>query len=111
MMVWSYAEDTSTVPLVIGPCRIKDSINYVSSVLLVNLSKMVESRKSQATYPDAKTMLNNLLHDHEHVIRTLRADIDACTKYQDAGTTDFLTGLLEQHEKIAWMLRSFLENR
>jgi starvation-inducible DNA-binding protein len=77
----------------------------------VNLSKIVESRKSQATYPDAKTMLNNLLHDHEHVIRTLRADIDACTKYQDAGTTDFLTGLLEQHEKIAWMLRSFLENR
>jgi starvation-inducible DNA-binding protein len=24
------------------------------------------------------------------------------------GTNDFLTGLMEKHEKIAWMLRSFL---
>ena len=28
--------------------------------------------------------------------------------HRDVGTTDFLTGLLEQHEKAAWMLRSFL---
>jgi starvation-inducible DNA-binding protein len=25
------------------------------------------------------------------------------------GTNDFLTGLMEQHEKMAWMLRAFLE--
>jgi DNA-binding ferritin-like protein len=24
------------------------------------------------------------------------------------GTNDFLTGLMEQHEKMAWMLRAFL---
>jgi starvation-inducible DNA-binding protein len=29
-------------------------------------------------------------------------------RYQDVGTADFLTGLLEKHEKTAWMLRSFL---
>src|SRR3989441_11681007 len=28
--------------------------------------------------------------------------------YQDIGTSDFLTGLLEKHEKMAWMLRAFL---
>ena len=27
----------------------------------------------------------------------------------DAGTADFLTGLMEEHEKMAWMLRSMLE--
>ena len=25
-----------------------------------------------------------------------------------AGTNDFLTGLMEQHEKMAWMLRAFV---
>ena len=27
----------------------------------------------------------------------------------DAGTNDFLTGLMEKHAKMAWMLRAFLE--
>jgi starvation-inducible DNA-binding protein len=36
--------------------------------------------------------------------------VDTVTdKHKDTGTADFLTGLLEQHEKSAWMLRSFLE--
>jgi starvation-inducible DNA-binding protein len=34
----------------------------------------------------------------------------ACQElYQDAGTADFLTGLMEDHEKMAWMLRAVLE--
>jgi starvation-inducible DNA-binding protein len=28
--------------------------------------------------------------------------------YKDAGTADFLTGLMEAHEKMAWMLRAHL---
>lgn len=60
--------------------------------------------------PAARDMLANLLADHEALVRSLRADVDAVTdKYKDTGTADFLTGLLEQHEKSAWMLRSFLE--
>ena len=30
-------------------------------------------------------------------------------KYADAGTSDFLTGLMEKHEKMAWMLRALVE--
>jgi starvation-inducible DNA-binding protein len=30
-------------------------------------------------------------------------------KHNDAGTSDFLTGLMEKHEKMAWMLRSYNE--
>jgi len=53
-------------------------------------------------------MLATLLADHEAVIRTLRSDIGPVTdRYKDVGTTDFLTGLLEKHEKMAWMLRAF----
>ena len=55
-------------------------------------------------------MLAALLADHEAVIRTLRADLaTAMDKFSDAGTSDLLTGLLEKHEKMAWMLRAFVE--
>src|SRR6267142_469034 len=48
--------------------------------------------------------------DDETIIRQLRADADtAASKLHDAGTNDFLTGLMESHEKMAWMLRAFLE--
>ncbi len=59
-------------------------------------------------YPDADTMLANLQEDYEEIIRSLRTDLAACQdKFHDAGTADFLTGLMEQHEKTAWMVRSF----
>jgi len=59
---------------------------------------------------DAKGMLASLSGDHEAVIRSLRGDLaTAIDKFGDAGTSDFLTGLMEKHEKMAWMLRAFLE--
>lgn len=60
-------------------------------------------------YPPTRDMLANLLADHETVIRQLRVDLEtSANTYQDMGTNDFLTGLMEQHEKMAWMLRAFL---
>jgi len=29
-------------------------------------------------------------------------------KYKDAGSADFVTGLMEQHEKMAWFIRSYM---
>jgi starvation-inducible DNA-binding protein len=61
-------------------------------------------------YPDARHMLSNLLTDHESLMRQLRADAETCDeKFHDLGTNDFLAGLMERHEKMAWMFRSFLE--
>lgn len=58
--------------------------------------------------PDAHTMIANLLADHETVIQALRADLEMTAgKYQDSGTNDFLTGVMKEHEKMAWMLRVF----
>ena len=57
----------------------------------------------------AREMLAQLLADHETLIRTLRAEAaQVGDKHDDAGTEDFLVGLMEQHEKMAWMLRSYL---
>ncbi len=59
---------------------------------------------------DAQSMIAALLSDHEDLIRHLREDSNVCTdKYLDKGTDEFLTGLMTQHEKMAWMLRAFLE--
>ncbi|HXT00974.1 MAG TPA: DNA starvation/stationary phase protection protein [Elusimicrobiota bacterium] len=51
-------------------------------------------------------MVAELLRDHETLIRGLREDVEETARLGDAGTSDFLTGLLEEHEKMAWMLRS-----
>jgi starvation-inducible DNA-binding protein len=57
---------------------------------------------------DARAMISNLLADHESLIRSLRQDLQKSADLGDAGNSDFLTGLLESHEKTAWMLRSLL---
>lgn len=60
--------------------------------------------------PSAQTMLTNLLDDHEHIITTLRNDIEACAEeLNDEGTADLLVGVMRSHEEMAWMLRSLLD--
>jgi starvation-inducible DNA-binding protein len=67
-------------------------------------------KESPGDSPDPKRMIANLLADQETVIRALREDLAACAeKFGDAGTSDFLTGLMEKHEKTAWMLRAYLQ--
>jgi starvation-inducible DNA-binding protein len=59
---------------------------------------------------DDLRMIYNLLSDHEQIIKTLRNNVDECEdKYHDMGTNDFLIGIMEKHEKMAWMLRSHLQ--
>ena len=53
--------------------------------------------------------IKELLNDHESIIERLRENIHKVDEeWKDAGTADFLTGLMETHEKMAWMLRSHL---
>jgi starvation-inducible DNA-binding protein len=59
--------------------------------------------------PSANEMVDRLVQDHEQIIRNFRENIDQCDEFHDQGTADFLTGLMEQHEEMAWMLRSFIE--
>ena len=60
----------------------------------------------------SQEMVGALLSDHEALIVSLRDGLETAQgKYGDAGTADFLTGLMEEHEKMAWMLRAFLERK
>lgn len=72
--------------------------------------KICSLKEHPGNVPTATEMVSQLLDDHEHIVRNLREHIEQCSdEFEDDGTADFLTGLLEQHEQKAWMLRSFIE--
>ena len=61
-------------------------------------------------FTDEKHIIQTLMEDHEAVIRSLRKEISGIADgKKDLGTADFMTGLMEQHEKMAWMLRAHLK--
>ena len=72
--------------------------------------KYASVKEDAGSLPNAYGMVENLVADHEQIIRNLREHVDQSSeKFGDEGTADFLTGLMEQHEEMAWMLRSFIE--
>ena len=89
-----------------------ERVRQLGGVAIGTLEEMQEHsflQEAPGKNPDALGMVAELLADHESVIRHLRADIDTATENNDVGTADFLTGLLEDHEKMAWFLRAHLE--
>ena len=57
----------------------------------------------------AQKMLASLLKGHEAIVVGLRSGaIEVAGKADDKGTEDFLVGMMEAHEKTAWVLRAHL---
>jgi len=57
---------------------------------------------------DGLGYMKDLLEDHESIIEFLRGNITLfAEKFKDYGTSDFITGLMETHEEMAWMIRSY----
>lgn len=59
---------------------------------------------------DGPGFIRELLNDHESLIIQFRENVTHVDKdLKDAGTSDYITGLIETHEKMAWMLRAHLK--
>jgi len=59
---------------------------------------------------DSQGFIRELLADHQSLILILRGNIKSFgDEFQDLGTADFITGLMQAHEKMAWLLRSHLK--
>lgn len=72
----------------------------------LNVTDMLEDSSCFGTQKKIVEMLTN---DHETIIRVIRNEIAPIAhEYSDLGTADFVTGLMEKHEKMAWMLRAHL---
>jgi len=55
-------------------------------------------------------MVAELVKDHEAIVQQMRKNIDKLEdELHDVGTADFVTGLMQMHEEMAWMLRSLLK--
>jgi starvation-inducible DNA-binding protein len=68
-------------------------------------------KEHAATTSVAESMLSELVSDHDALIRKTRTLIDDFDKkYEDKGSSDFITGIMKEHEKMAWMLRSSVPN-
>jgi starvation-inducible DNA-binding protein len=91
--------------------EVAERVRTLGGVAAGNLAAITSSsRLAEAKdEPGAMKMVLSLLNDHETIIRAVRAEIGKVEDdYKDAGTADFLTGVLKAHEKMAWMLRAHL---
>lgn len=84
------------------------AIGHFAEGRLVDYLKLTDLLEPEYT-SNEKEQLKNLLDDHETIIRILRRLItEFSDTYKDLGSSDFVTGLLREHEKMAWMLRASL---
>jgi starvation-inducible DNA-binding protein len=88
--------------------RIRSLGHYAPATLksYLELTHLTEQSRSKN---DGAGFIGELLADHESIIIRLRENINLfADEFLDIGTSDFITGLMETHEKMAWMLRSHL---
>ena len=89
--------------------RIRTLGHYAEATLasflqLTHLTEETREKNNSAGF------MKLLLEDHEAIIIHLRENINRfANDWQDQGTSDFITGLMETHEKMAWFLRSHLK--
>ena len=60
--------------------------------------------------PTAEAMLLDLVNGNEAVAKTAREVFEIADDANDQSTADLLTQRLQVHEKVAWMLRSMLQD-
>lgn len=88
--------------------RIRTLGYYVDAMLKAFLS-VTQFTEQKREKNNSVGYMKELLADHETLIMSLRANILVfATEYHDLGTSDFAARLLENHEKMAWFLRSHL---
>lgn len=85
------------------------SIGHTAFGTLQEFSKHARIKEHPGKIPSAQDMIADLVKDHEAIIQAMRDVIPEIEEMGDFGTMDFLTGLMEQHEKMAWFLRAHLQ--
>jgi len=90
--------------------KIAERTRMLGGVALSSFTQFLahsQLEEESANVPD----ILHLLADHESIIRFLRGDIrQVSEEYEDEGTVELLVGVMSLHEKMTWMLRSYIEN-
>jgi len=90
--------------------EIAERARMLGGFAIGSLQEFINSTRLEEQAGDDPDILR-LLADHEASIRFLREDARKCTEeFEDAGTFELLVSVMRMHEKMAWMLRSYIEN-
>ena len=85
------------------------SIGHYTPATMKSFLSLTHLTEQSSQQNDSNGFIKELLADHEGIIMELRKNIQPMAdEFQDAGSSDFITGLMENHEKMAWFLRSHL---
>ena len=78
-----------------------------SMKIFLQTTRLSESTRDKN---DSEGFIRELLADHESIIIFIRENINPIAEeHKDLGTSDFITGIMAEHEKMAWFLRSHLK--
>jgi starvation-inducible DNA-binding protein len=91
--------------------EVAERISQLGEKTIGTMKEFIENstlKESPKEYVSQKNMLEELLQNHEQLITEFRDYIPSFEESNDAGSADFVTGLLQQHEKMAWILRRYL---
>lgn len=90
--------------------EIVERVLILGSLYLYDPEKLIKAARLDGLLTGVPDVIS-ILADHEAFIRFLREDAQKCSElYEDQGTFLLLINILRTHEKIAWMLRSYINN-
>ena len=85
------------------------TLGYYSPATLASFLSLTQLTEFSREKNDSNGFIKELLMDHESIVIKLRENIvNFASNLDDIGSSDFITGLMEEHEKMAWFLRSHL---
>ncbi|MBD3275234.1 MAG: DNA starvation/stationary phase protection protein [Candidatus Marinimicrobia bacterium] len=92
---------------------VAERIRALGGIAIGTLSEFSDNtslQESPGENPDAVEMVRELLSDSEAIIKETRVAANrAADNYGDTASENMLADMLEQQEKMAWMLRAHLE--
>src|SRR6202012_3222970 len=78
------------------------TIGHYAPATLTSFLQLTHLTEKTHDKNDSMSFIKELVEDHESIIEFIRGNIDPfASKYHDYGTSDFITGLMEDHEKMA----------
>lgn len=85
-------------------------LGHYAPATLKEYLQLTHLSEATAEKNDSQAYIRQLLADHESIMIHLRENINRyAATLKDLGTSDYITGLMETHEKMAWMLRAHLQ--
>ena len=87
------------------------SLGHFASGTLKDFLNVSDMNLDRHDFKNSKEIFEMLRNDHDAMIDMIQHEIVPISKkMKDKNTATFITGLMEQHKKMAWMLRFFMSN-